>query len=496
MPYLPTERARHDAAWAIEHGRPLALTRPVGASLVVEEVCPHARRLGLRPGLSLAQAQALVPELVTLAHDPQRDRAALERLAGWALRFSPLVEPVTPGTLLVDLTGCQRLFGGEENIARQAIAGLGQEGFRAHAAIADTIGAAHALAVASGEFLIVAPAHQASAYLAPLPPAALRLEPPVCQRLEALGLRTVGDLLMLPRVSLPARFGPQLVLRLQQALGEVFEGVTPYQPAEVPRAYRPFETPVVDLRAVSLVAGQLLTSVLVQLRRRAAALRQLECILYYGQAAPLVISIGLARASRAHRHVLELLTQRLEQADLTPGVIGLMLVARDTSRWPGGQGALFEPREPGADEALGCLVDRLAGRLGHEAVVRPRLVDDYQPEMAFRYVSAIIGDSHLFSDAEIGDCPYFVARPVRLLGRPVPIRVMALVPDGPPTWFWYHGREYVVAHADGPERLETAWWRGPDVRRDYFRVTAESGEQLWIFHAPAERQWYMHGIFG
>jgi protein ImuB len=370
---------------------------------------------------------------------------------------------------------------------------VGQEGFRVHAAIADTLGAAHALAVAGGESLVVAPAHQVSAYLAPLPPVALRLEPPVCQRLEALGLRTVGDLLMLPRASLPARFGPQLMLRLQQALGEVFEGVTPYQPAEVPRVYRPFETPVVDGQAVSMVAGQLLTRLLVQLRWRAAALRQLEGILYYEQAGPRVISIGLARASRAHRHVLELLTQRLEQADLTPGVIGLMLVARDTSRWPGGQGALFESREPGDDEALGCLVDRLAGRLGHAAVMRPRLVDDYQPEMAFRYVS-IIRDSHLFSDAEIGDCPYL--RPVRLLGRPVPIRVMALVPDGPPTWFWYHGREYVVAHADGPERLETAWWRGPDIRRDYFRVTAESGERFWIFHAPAEHRWYMHGMFG
>ncbi len=501
LPYLSTERAWRDSASAVDHGRPLALTRPVGSSLVVEDVCPHARRLGVRPGWSLAQAQGLVPELATLTYDPQRDQVALEQLAGWGQRFSPLVEPVPPNTLLVDVTGCQRLFGGEEPIARQAVAGLRQQGFHARAAIADTVGAAYALAVAGDEPLLIAPPGQTSAYLAPLPPAALRLNPPAGERLEALGIRTIGDLLTLPRAALPARFGSQLVLRLQQALGEVFEGVTPYQPPEVPRAYQSFETPVTDWPVLLAVAGGLLTKLLGQLQRRAAALRRLEGLVYYEQAAPLVVTIGLARASRAHRHVLELLTERLERVDLTPGVTGLMLVARETSHWPGGQGELFESREPGDDEALGCLVDRLAGRLGWEAVVRPQLVDDHQPEMAFRWVSVseagcapLIRDSHLFLPMEIGGCPYF-RRPVRLLARPVPIRVIALVPDGPPTWFWYHGREHVVAQADGPERLETAWWRGPDIRRDYFVITAKTGEQFWVFRAVSERRWYVHGIF-
>jgi hypothetical protein len=98
----------------------------------------------------------------------------------------------------------------------------------------------------------------------------------------------------------------------------------------------------------------------------------------------LVVLVGLARASRERAHIQELLTQRLERADLTPGVMGLLLLARETTPWPGGQGDLFEPRTPGDDEALGCLVDRLAGRLGHEAIVRPRLVDDYRPAASQR----------------------------------------------------------------------------------------------------------------
>lgn len=562
MPYLPTERARRDDTWeadspppkgtgallatvfdedervelgaspllrrAAEPERPLVLTRSVSAALVVEQVCPRARGLGLRPGLSLGQAQALVPELAALPHEPQRDRAALQRLAHWVLRFSPTVEPVEPDTLLVDVTGCERLFGGERHIACQAAEGLAQQGFRARAAIADTVGAAYALAVAGNEPIIVVPVGQTSAYITPLPPRALRITPQVDDQLEALGIRSIGDVLMLPRVSLPARFGSQLGLRLQQVLGEVFEGVTPFQPEEAPSARQSFEVPVADGRAISSVAERLLAEVFAQMLPRELALRRLECAFYYEYAPPRVISIGLARACRERSHVAKLLNERLQNAgwapptvvstgvgasrmtgrfpparehvNPTPGITGLMLVARETSRWHGGQGDLFEPRDPGDDEALGRLIDRLTGRLGYEAVVRPRLLDDHQPELAFRYESGHMnGDSPLFSDTDgqkTWDRPLFCSfRPVRLLPRAVPIRVIALVPDGPPTWFSYRGQEYGIVHAAGPERLETAWWRGPDVRRDYFRVTAESGEQFWIFRATEDRQWYVHGIF-
>ncbi len=491
----------------------------------------------------------------------------LKRLACWALRFSPIVEPVEPDTLLVDVTGCERLFGGEENIAGQAVEGLARQGFRARAAIADTVGAAYAVAVAGPELrgygvdteegtgrdprglrstassassFTIVPVGQMSAFLTPLPPATLRLHPRITEKLEALGLSTIGDLLMLPRSSLPARFGPQLVLRLQQALGEVFEGVAPYHPAEVPLARLPFETPVTDGQAIASAAEHLLADVFRQMERLDLALRRLDCVLYYECTPPRVFSIGLSRASRQREHVAKLLLDRLEQVHsgsnlgstvgwapptstferlAAPGVVGLMLVARETSPWHGGQGEFFQSREPGDDEALGCLVDRLVGRLGCDAVVRPRLVDDHQPEMAFRYVSVaeagcepegsgfgVQGSDggrgpHLFQGRGMGDgletatVSNGSARPVRLLLRPILIRVIALVPDGPPTWFSYRGREHVVAGALGPERLETAWWRGPDVRRDYFRVTTESGEQFWIFRAAGEGRWYLHGLF-
>lgn len=497
MPYLATDRVRRVRGWSDDEGRrPLVLTCQVGAAVEVACLDARAAQLGLRAGLSLGQAQAMVPELLAWPYEPQRDRAVLWQLAAWAVRFSPQVEPVEPGTLLIDITGCQRLFGGEANIVRQAVDGLARQGFFAQAAIADTVGAAGALASSPTEDRChIVPPGQASAYLAPLSPAALRIDAGVSARLDALGVRTIGDLLMLPRASLPARFGPQLVQRLQQALGEVFEGVALHQPEQVPQARLSLEHAAHELPAIQPIVDRLLAEVFEQLRRRDLALRRLDCVLYFERTPPATVSIGFSRASRAREHAAKLLHQRLERVDLSAGVCGLMVAAGETSRWRPGQTELFEQRAPDEEEALAGLMDRLANRLGYDAVLRAQLIDDHQPEMAFRYVSVAEAGCEPGERAAKSDHLAVCARPVRLLPRPVPIRVMALVPDGPPTWFAYRGREHAVVSAGGPERLETAWWRGPDIRRDYFRVTAETGAQFWLFHAFNEQQWYLHGVF-
>lgn len=517
MPYFATDRTRRAGRSADDPQAPLVLTRIVGAAWLVTHVCPRAAELGLRPGVTLGQAQARVPQLSAAEHDPLRDRAVLHRLAQWALRFSPLVEPVEPDTLLVDITGCQRLFGGEERIVQSAVAGSVRQGFQTRGAIADTRGTAWALAVADSAPHTVVPPGQSSAFLAPLPPAALRIEPQTAARLAALGVRTIADLLMLPRSTLPARFGPQLGLRLQQALGEVFEGLTPFQPPDLPLTRRLFEHPIGDGQTLLSIADQLLAELFEQLGQRSAALRRLDCVLYYERARPRVVSIRLARASHTSRHVAALLRERLERTGWTPadtllgtaqptGVTAVLLIARQTARRSTLQADLFEPSRPDDNEALGCLIDRLATHLGYEAILRPQLGDDHQPEWAFRYVSITqagcepgsVGPPQPTASPATAPAVYpppMRPRPVRLLARPIPIRVISLVPDGPPTWLFYQSREHVVAHAAGPERIETAWWRGPDVRRDYFRVTTTCGVQYWVFRDLSAGQWYLHGIF-
>jgi protein ImuB len=529
-------------AGAIQDSRPLVLTRRVGSSISVERVDPRGRQIGLDAGMTLGQAQAIAPELLAFEHEPYRDRALLEQLANWALRFSPVVQPVEPDTLLLDITGCQRLFGSEANIARQARDGLRRQGFHARAAIADTVGAAYALATAGGDPVVVAAEGQTSACLAPLPPAALRIEPGVAERLETLGVRTIGDLLVLPRASLPARFGSQLVLRLQQALGEVYEEITARVCEQPPATQVTFETPLSDSQAVQVVVAKLLEELFAQLLQRTLALRRIDCVLVYERVPPTVLKISLSLASRAWRHITELVERRLETVDLSPGLVAVRLVAQETSRWKPGQMDLFEPREPERTEEFGCLLDRLINRLGYGAVVRAELVDDYQPERAFRYVRVggadgawngtekgfsvqrthprvrqrmrqgrrrhseqseesgtrrgVRSDSSVASLSRNDRWERLLPRPTQLLPKPLPIRVIAWVPDGPPTWLALRGCEHVVARAWGPERIETAWWRGPDVRRDYFRVSVETGEQFWIYRSATDGRWYLHGIFG
>ncbi len=513
--------------------RPLVLTRTAGSSLLVSQACPLAQAAGVRPGITLSQACAMVPDLLAWPSHPARDAATLRRLAVWAMRFSPLVEADPPHMLLLDITGCERLFEGELNIARLAVDGLSRRGFFARAAIADTLGAAWALAFAGGESLVIVPPGHTPAHLAPLPPAALRIDPSTVERLEAVGLRTIGDLLMIPRSLLPARFGAGLVRRLEQALGEVSEPVAPLRPDTPPFARASLDPPCADRAALLATASALLDDVAGQLRERGLALQRLDCVLYRARpfafpgrreqdsGGPLVLCVRLAFPTRDAGHIRPLLERQFERlhwatsrSDVpvnalsgsweTPAFTGLMLVARRLARCAPEQGALFSPREPGIDEAIGVLVDRLAAQLGHEAIVRPRLIDDHQPEFAQRWISAAeVGcqawdglDGGAGSRQTASDTPPAARpRPVRLLARPLPIRALALAPDGAPAWLAWAGREHRVAIARGPERIETAWWRGRDVQRDYFRVTLDTGERLWVFRPMSADGWYLHGLF-
>lgn len=492
MPHFAIERARHDGAWADSPAQPVALTRTTGGTHWIATVCPRAARRGIYAGLTLGQAQALAPQLHVGVHEPRRDRAALQRLACWALRFSPQVEPVEPDTLLLDITGCERLFGGEERLARQARHGLAQQGFSARAAIADTLGAAWALAVAHLEPLCIAPRNHTSAWLAPLPPSALRIPHQTAEQLDALGIRTIGDLLMVPRVSWPARFGFELVRRVQQALGEIAEPITSHQPAQLPTQRRLFEYPVCDTQAIQHATATLLDALFAHVCQIDHAVRQLDCVLHFEEQPPRVRTVRLTRAARTATHVAPLLTQRLETVDVSAGVISITLIAREITRFRGRQAHLFEPHDPGDEEALSTLLDRLANRLGTRALLQAELVADHQPEHTFRY--RYIADGTASPPIDAPATPPN-PRPLRLLPRPIRIRAIALLPEGPPTWLAWSGQEHPVTYASGPERIETGWWRGPDVRRDYYRVTVASGLQFWVFRDRDDHGWYMHGFY-
>ncbi len=488
FPHLASDRARRTQRTST--AMPLALTQQHGRSTRVAEVDARAHAAGVRPGMTLAQAHALLPTLVALPSDPAGDEAFLGRLADWAVRFSPLVEARPPDVLVLDVTGCAHLFGGEEALLSQAVRPLVQAGLDTRGALADTVGAAVAVAVSAEVPVSLVPTGQTRARLASLAPAALRLEPQAVERLERLGVRTIGQLLELPRKGLPARFGAGIVRRLQAALGELRESVASRIPAEPLQASAAFEPPLSEADQLHRPAEHLLEDIFRQLDRRQLALRELALLVYRADAPPLVVPVRLARPSRARAHVLTLVRERLQAVPVAAGLCGLLLRAVDTAAWQPGQIDLFEPQEPHQEEELGALLDRLTSRLGEQGVLRARLVEDYQPEQAY----AVEPAGATPTEPGAGAAP-LSARPTQLLPRPLPLRVMARVPDGPPSWLAWQGREYAVREAWGPERIETAWWRGPDVQRDYFRILTTTGEQFWVFRDRRSGQWYLHGLF-
>lgn len=531
MPFLATDLASGDARRARESaGRPasdvrpaaagvLLLTRPCGSAVVVAHASPAARARGVRAGMVLGEARAICPEAIVLPHDAPRDARTLEHLAVWAQRFSPIVAAEPPDALLADVSGCERLFRGEAHIVRQAVVGLATQGIRARAAVADTIGAAWALSHAGSETYCVAPPGQHVPMLVGLPPTALRLDPATIERLDAVGIRTIGDLLMLPTATLPSRFGDELVRRLSQMLGRTAEWVEAPRAAPIFAARMAFG-PSESRDVLMAAAGRVVAKLCERLTAGGAAARRLRVVVSYEQRSAWETWIGLSRPSRDDRHLFGLTASALERADLTTAAAGLMVLASETSRWRPTQPELFDDRPPDDAEPLGALLDRLALRLGGGAVVRAEAVDDHQPERAYRYVPAVDASGRRAddppadatgADAKTGRPPRTAkeafdrrydpppaapgARPMVLLAKPRPIRVLALVPDGPPIRFEHGGQEHLVVHAAGPERLETGWWRGSDVRRDYFRVQTHEGRQFWLFRDLSGGNWYLHGLY-
>ena len=448
--------------------------------------------------MTLADARALLPGLAVARADPHGDARALAALAGWCIRFTPFVALDGADGLILDVTGCARLFGGEAALVARVARDVRRLGFTARAALADTPGAAWAAArflpEAGSERGALAPPGGAEAMLAPLPVAALRLTPDAAFALDRLGLRRVGDLLHLPRAPLAARFGAAVGRRLDQALGREAEAITPHRPAAPYLVRRIFTEPLIDHAGVADAVAGLLAELCARLEAEGRGLSRLELSLFRVDGARRPVTIGAARPTRDAAHLMRLIAVHLDGFDLGFGVEAMAMAA------PGGEplAAAQVPLMPGErDQAgdLAALVDRLANRLGAMGVVRLVPRASHAPERAVAAVPAMAPPVGRPWRTE-------VKRPVRLFPRPERIEVVAMVPDAPPVLFRWRGRAHRVARAEGPERLAAEWWRECDARdfRDYYRVEDEDGGRYWLYrHGPFDARgaarWYLHGIF-
>jgi protein ImuB len=466
--------------------------------LTVRTVDRRARLEGILPGTNLADARAMLPDLKTMPDDPMADAALLARLADWCTRFTPWTAPDGADGVFLDLTGCAHLFGGETALLADLQRRLTHQGFAVRAAIADTTGAAWALARFGHQSRSIVPPGTQKSALSSLPVVALRLPGDMVAGLNRLGLTTIGALYPLPRAPLARRFGALLHTRLDQALDSDAEPISPRQPPPCWRVRLDFAEPIARPEDIAAGLDHLLTDLCRRLAQQGMGARTLDYLLFLVDGDIAKASIGTVRPLRNVKSLSRLFAGKIAVLDPGLGVDCLMLAAAKIEPLSPEQAALDGIAAGERSDDFDSLIDRLVNRLGMEAIVRAEPVASHIPEGAVRWVSPMV------TVGPIDPPPERRPRPIRLLPRPEPIEVMAPVPDDPPLHFTWRRTLHRVRHAEGPERIAPEWWQAPSSAspeaRDYYRVEDQAGGRFWLYRDGPYRpdqpaRWFLHGFF-
>ena len=528
FPHLAAERVRRAARHAasdmvadLPSGAPLVLTSACHGVDLVDSVCRLAARHGLRPGMRLADARALRPDLVSRDSDMAADAADLLHLARWARRYCPLTAPApatTDGTgaavahdgngLWLDIAGAAHLKGGIRALLAEMARSLRAAGLTVRLAVAPTCGAAWALA----RYAPAAQRHacarmespgprQLAGLLAGLPLAALRLDGTVCTAMAAAGLRRVGDILGMPRAPLASRFGSVVTAQLDAALGHVNESFTPIAPPRPLLSLRNFAEPVLAPEDIRAVIEQLADETAAILQQTGLATRRLQLGWQRVDGAVLARDLHLSRPSRDAAGFRRLLADAGESISPEFGLERMWMEAHDCSPQAPDTRAFGEGVS--VSESRASLVDRLVARLGHGAVLHIKARDCWQPEAA-QYMAYPDMESAGFDDSmnAVPHCLTAAPRPIRLLAHPHRLAVVALLPDHPPAQFVWQRHTHKVVRASGPERIAPQWWNaaGGTRTRDYFRLQDEDGACFWVYREGLPERgeypgWFLHGFF-
>jgi protein ImuB len=477
---------------------PLVLIGRDGRRRVVLALDAAARRMGLRAGMPAAKAQALVPGLIMRDADPAADAKALDRLALWTLQcYAPIIAADPPDGLVIDVTGAAHLHGGEDAMLKGMVERLAASSITARAAIANSWGAAHALARTAARPTLVVPAGDSAKVILALPIAALRLPKTMVEELSALGFARIGELAAKPRAPLALRFGPELGRRLDQAMGSLSEPIDPVRPPDLIEVRRVFAEPISAPETITRYIGKLTVQLCEALEAKGLGARRLDLLFYRTDNRIEAIRIGAARPVRYATRLTRLLCDKIETVDPGFGIEIMRLAASLAEPLSPKQMISTLTEEPEAD--VSDLIDTLANRVGEERLYRFAPVASDVPERSVHKIAPAAPD---ISETWPDSWP----RPARLLPRPEPIEILALLPDHPPVTFTWRGVRRRVTCADGPERVFGEWWKRDAeliAVRDYFRVEDEAGERFWIYRlgdgedaTTGSHRWFLHGIFG
>ncbi len=482
--------ARRGDAWPED--LPLALAAPGPHGPVIHAANRTAELAGARIGARAVDIRAICPNMHLEPAEPDRDAERLARLAFWARRWGPFSTPDGGDGIILDTTGVAHLFGSEAALLASIRSGFARAGLTAGLALAPTRGAAWALARFGPEHAICT---DPLPMLAPLSVAGLRLSGEALLLLRRLGLKTIGDLAGLPRLSLMRRFAraeaqDNPLIRLDQALGRAPEPLDAPEPAPEFATEARLAEPVID--PSDWLPG-LMGNLCAQMAAADRGCRRLCLSVFRVDGERRDIRVAMAAPARDPAHLLRLFNGRLERLDPGYGFDLIRLAAEAIEPLKSAQPGLDGAAPQGV--ALERLVDRLAARFGTGAISRPLPQESHIPERAET------------PGPPLAKAPVPLARPdrpIRLLTPPEEIRVLYAIPEGPPAHFIWRRQTLRVTRHAGPERIAPEWWRDrPGTRlRDYFRIEDESGLRLWIYREGLVHdgrgglpRWFLHGVF-
>ncbi len=470
----------------------LVLAAPDHGRMLVTERNQLAQSMGVDKGMSLADAKAIFPSLQVIDDQPDLSAKLLQGLAEWSIRFTPVVGTDLPDGLVMDVTGCAHLWGGEQQYIQDIRNRFTAFGYSVSVAIADTVGVAWAVSRFAKKEFIIATGEQANSLL-PLPASALRIDGATVERLDKLGLRQVGSFMGLPYKSLRRRFGPQLLQRLNQALGLEAEWITPVCPIEPFQERLPCMEPIVTATGIEIAIQRLLEVLCKRLQQEQKGLRTavLKCYRVDGKIEK--IEIGTNRPTCSTKHLFKLFEIKIDSIEPDLGIELFTLDALKVEEVLTRQEKLWEQANGLDDVGLGELLDRIEGKVGGGKIHRYVPAEHYWPEHSYKTADSL---NEKIQTAWKLDRP----RPLQILAHPELIEVSAPIPDYPPMNFRYKGKLHTIKHADGPERIEQEWWLQEGQHRDYYVVEDEDGNRYWLFRsghydATKPQHWFIHGFF-
>jgi protein ImuB len=476
LPWLSIEALSPAAAKG-----PRAVVEMQGQTQYIVAVSEHAQRFGVRAGMGMAAALALVPTLEMLTRDPPLEKQLLEQIATRAHRFTPRVSLVPPDGLVLEVKGSLHLFGGAEALVRAFESDCHEAGVKPLVALAPTPIAALAGARAGKGLLITQPAHLIG-QISPLSLLALRWPADVIDRLKQIGVYTIGEALRLPRAGFARRFGKAQLLDMDRLTGKDTDLRERFH---VPQRFRRRHHLLYELEHHEAILSTL-TPVLEELgeflQARQCGITRLACLLRHRYAPSTRCMLRLAAPAANAKHFLKLLGERLATLSLPEPVRSIDVRSGALVPRAPVAGSLWQPGEHGSgnNAAAPELIEHLRARLGHAAVYGMRVLQSHRPETAWcaadpheAGVTAVLWPAH--------------RRPMWLLPAPQSLSER----NGRPQ------RRGALKLLEGPERIETGWWDQREIARDYYVALDASGVRLWVFRdCVGDRGWFLQGVFG